>query len=168
MRQSLISTQSQSGFSLIEVMIAMLVLAVGAGGIALLLLASVQGTVQAQERSMATLQAAELAQLIHANPAVLGHFILPAGFTRNCNQGSSCSSDEWAASHLQQWQQDLEAGIAQAHGVVCKDSSPMDGDYSDLACDGIGEPLVKIVWQEQSSSQHSQQTQRLVLPLPQP
>ncbi len=162
------NAQSQNGFSLIEVMIAMLILVVGAGGLALLLLASVQGTLQAQERSMATLQAAELAQLIHANPAALGHFVLPLGDAQNCQQGTSCSSDEWAASHLQQWQQNLQAAMAQAHGVVCLDSSPLDGDSTDLSCDGSGAAVVKIVWQERSRDQQGQQIQRLVLPLPQP
>lgn len=160
--------QSQNGFSLIEVMIAMLVLAIGAGGLALLLVASVQGTVQAQERSMATLQAAELAQLIYANPAALGHFILPPGNVQDCQQGAGCSSEEWAASHLQQWQQNLQAAMEQAHGVVCLDSSPLDGDSTDLSCDGNGATVVKIVWQEQSPDRQGQQTRRLVLPLPQP
>jgi len=161
------SAQQHSGFSLLEVMIAMLVLAIGASGLALLLLASVQGTLQAQERSMAVLQASELAQLIHANPAVLGHFMFPVGNVEDCSPGSSCSSDEWAASHLQQWQQDLHRSLAEVQGVVCQDSSPLDGDSSDLACDGSGVPLVKIAWEEQSRDQQGQQTQRLVMPLPQ-
>jgi len=167
MYQSPGSTQKQKGFSLLEVMIAMLVLATGASGLALLLLASVQGTLQAQERSMAALQTSELAQLIHANPAVLGHFMFPVGNARNCSPGLICSSDEWAASHLQQWQQDLQRSLAEVQGVVCQDSSPLDGDSSDLACDGSGVPLVKIAWQEQSRNEQGQQTQRLVLPLPQ-
>lgn len=163
-----IRIESQSGFSLIEVMIAMLVLAIGAGGLALLLVTSVQGTVQAQERSMAALQAAELAQLIHANPTALGHFLLAPVDAQGCQPGASCSSGEWAASHLQQWQQNLQAAMEQAHGVVCLDSSPLDGDSTDLSCDGNGPAVVKIVWQEGSAGRHAQQTRRLVLPLPQP
>lgn len=160
--------RTQKGFSLIEVMIAMLVLAVGGSGLALLLMASVQGTVQAQERSMATLQATELAHLIHANPATLGHFIFPVGEAGNCQQGMTCSKEDWAASHLQQWQRDLEQAMAQAHGVVCLDSTPMDGDSTDLSCDGSGAAMVKIAWQEQSRDKQGQHTQRLVFPLPQP
>ncbi len=160
--------RNQSGFSLIEVMIAMVILAMGACGLAMLLLTSVQGTVQAQERSTATSQASELAQLIHANPAALGHFALPVEDAQNCQQGMTCASDEWAASHLQQWQRNLEQAMAQAHGAVCLDSSPLDGDAADLSCDGSGAAVVKIVWQEQSRNHQAQQTQRLVLPLPQP
>jgi len=168
MPQYPMKSRTQNGFSLIEVMIAMLILAVGAGALALLLLASVQGTVQAQERSMATLQASELAQLIHANPAALGHFILPVGNTQSCQQEMTCSSEEWAASHLQQWQRNLEEAMTQAHGIVCLDTSPLDGDPTDLSCDGSGAAMVKITWQEQSRSNQDKQTHRLVLPLPQP
>lgn len=168
MRNFPMTAKIQNGFSLIEVMIALLILAIGAGALALLLLASVQGTVQAQERSMATLKASELAQLIHGNPAVLGHFVFPVGNAQICQPGLTCSSDEWAASHLQQWQRDLEDAMAQAVGVVCLDSSPLDGDGADLSCDGNGAAVVKIVWQEQSRNQQGQQTQRLALPLPQP
>jgi len=169
MRTYTIQARTQNGFSLIEVMIAMVILAIGAAGLALLLLASVQGTVQAQERSMATLQASELAQLIHANPTALGHFAFPLGDAQNCQQGMTCSSGEWAASHLQQWQRNLEQAMAEAHGAVCLDSSPLDGDSAELSCDGSGVAVVKIVWQEHSRDNHGQQqTQRLVLPLPQP
>lgn len=163
-----IQAQTHNGFSLIEVMIAMLVMTLGAGALALLLMASVRGTVQAQERSVVTLQAAELAQLIHANPAALGHFILPPGEVQDCQQGRGCANDEWAASHLRHWQQNLHAAMEQAHGAVCLDSSPLDGDGTDLSCDGSGQPVVKIVWQEQLTNQEDQTIQRLVLPLPQP
>lgn len=158
----------QYGFSLLEVMIAMLILAMGGGGLALLLMASVQGTVQAQERSMATLQASELAQLIHANPASLGHFMYAVGNPPDCGDDLPCPTDGWAGNQLLQWQQDLEQSATQAHGVVCQDSSPLDGEPHELACDGAGEALVKIVWQEHASGQPLPQTKRLVLPLPRP
>jgi type IV pilus modification protein PilV len=156
---------------LIEVMIAMLVLAVGGGGLALLLLASVQGTAQAQERSMATLHASELAQLIHANPASLGHFMYAADDTAICSDSQPCEASDWASNHLDQWQQALEQSASRAQGVVCRDSSPKDGEPDELACDGSGEALVKVVWQQQTDSRQSgdrqsMETRRLVLPLP--
>ncbi|MDZ4729766.1 MAG: type IV pilus modification protein PilV [Xanthomonadales bacterium] len=158
----------EQGFSLIEVMLAMLLLAVGGSGLALVLLASVQGTAQAQERSMVTLQASELAQLIHANPSTLGHFIYAATQPANCGDGLPCPTIDWASSHLHQWQQALERSASRAQGLVCMDSSPLDGEPGELACDGTGEALVKIVWQEQVRGQRTLETKRLVMPLPRP
>ncbi len=159
------SIPNQNGFSLLEVLIAMLVLAIGAGGLALLLLTSVQGTAQAQEHSFATLQASELAQLIHANPATLGHFMYPDNTAAHCDEEQPCQDAAWARSHLQQWQSALQHSLSQVQGLVCKDSSPMDGDVADAACDGEGEALVKIVWQPPASSRQTAETRRIVLPL---
>lgn len=168
MGQRDIQIVDQYGFSLLEVMIAMLILAFGGGGLALLLMASVQGTAQAEERSSAALQASGLAQLIHANPASLGHFMYAVGNPPDCGDDLPYPVNSWAGSQLQQWQQELEQSAAQAHGAVCRDSSPLDGEPHELACDGAGEALVKIVWQEQARGQPHPQTKRLVLPLPRP
>ena len=156
MRQKAHPPPAQQGFSLIEVMIAVLVLSTGAAALAVLLMNSVQGTAQAQERSMAAIHGSELAQLIHASPASLGHFIYASGGSNSCGQDPFCSiqdtggsAGDWANSHLQQWQQELEQNISQAHGVVCRDSSPLDGNPQDIACDGNGLPMVKIVWLDQ-------------------
>lgn len=159
------NTSGQNGFSLLEVLIAMPVLAMGAGGLALLLLASVQGTAQAQDHSLAALQASELAQLIYANPATLGHFMYPDSSAEACNENQPCLDSEWASGHLQQWQSALQQSISQAQGLVCKDSSPMDGDPTDPACDGEGAALVKIVWQHPARGQQATETHRVVVPL---
>lgn len=159
---------NESGFSLIEVMIAMLVLAVGAAGMGLMLLTSVQGTVQAQERSQATFQASELAQLIHANPAVLGHLTHSYEAVTECSVENPCPDGQWARDHLQQWQQELQHSISLALGTVCHDSSPLDGDLSDLACDGLGDAVVKVVWHEPAKNRQPPVDRQLVLPLPQP
>lgn len=168
MHQREIRAVNQRGFSLIEVMVAMLILAVGGAGLTLLLLTSIQGTAQAQERSMVTLQASELAQLIHANPSTLGHFIYAAAEPVNCRDDIPCPTIDWASSHLQKWQQALEQSASRAQGLVCMDSSPLDGEPGELACDGTGEALVKIVWQEQARGQRTLETKRLVMPLPRP
>jgi type IV pilus assembly protein PilV len=155
----------QAGFSLLEVLLAMLVFAGGAGGLALLLLASVQGTAEAQDHSSAVLHASELAQLIHANPATLGHFIYATEALPACAESLPCTDAEWARSHLQQWQAALRQRLAEAEGVVCRDSSPTDGEVTDLACDGGGGAVVKVVWRQAGRERQSAVTQRFVLPL---
>ena len=158
----------QTGFSLLEVLVAMLVMAVGTCGLGLLLLTSVQGTAQAGERSMAAIQASELAQLIHANPAALGHFMHGNDSQPGCGDELPCSGDSWATDHLAQWQRELQSSIALATGTVCKDSSALDGNVADLACDGLGNAMVKVAWQEAGKGQQLPQDHLLVLPLPQP
>ena len=159
--------RKQRGASLIEVMIALLVMAMGGSGMGLLMLSSVQGTVEAQEQSRATLQAAELAQLIHANPAAFGHWLRAGTVATDC-QDDACKDGNWAGDHLQQWQQELQHSIYQARGIVCNDSSPLDGNVSELACDGQGDAVVKVVWRLPSNNQQQPVERRLVLPLPQP
>jgi hypothetical protein len=131
----------------------------------------VQGTVQAQERSEAAQQAAELAQLIHANPAVWGHLVQTCQGLEAFNPGENCAQHVWAAKHLQQWQRELQDSISAARGIICQDSSPLDGDLANLACDGHGDAVVKIVWQETPGSsplaEKAAALQRLALPLPQ-
>ncbi len=156
-----------AGFSLIEVMIATLVLAIGAAGLSLLLLTSVKGTAQAQERSEATRQAAELAQLIHANPAVWGHLVHTREGPGACSPEGACPQQAWAELHLQQWQRELQGSISAARGIICEDSSPLDGNLADLGCDGQGGAVVKVVWQEAAGSGPAAELQRLALPLPQ-
>jgi type IV pilus assembly protein PilV len=168
MLQLKLSAARTKGFSLIEVMIAMLVLGVGGGGLALLLMLAIQGTTQAQERSIATFQASELAQLIHANPSSLGHFMYAADESSGCTKDLPCPADGWAGHHLQQWQLAVEQSAARARGAICRDSSPLDGGPDGLACDGAGDALVKIVWQEQGRNQQTPETRRLVFPLPRP
>lgn len=156
-----------AGYSLIEVLLAMAVLAIGAAGTSLLLLSSVQGTVRAEERSLVTLQASELAQLIHANPAVWGHLIQGGQAVTECSQDQACTQSDWASQHLQQWQLDLQQSISAAQGIICRDSSPQDGNLEDLSCDGEGDAVVKVVWQETSNSPAQAGPHRLALPLPQ-
>jgi len=161
----LVPRPSQTGFSLLEVLVAMLVFAGGAGGLALLLLASVQGTAEAQDYSSAVLHASDLAQLIHANPASLGHLIYAAEALPACGASTPCADGEWARSHLQQWQTALRQRIAEAEGLVCRDSSPADGEVADLACDGSGGAVIKIVWSRAGRERDTAVTQRFVLPL---
>jgi type IV pilus assembly protein PilV len=165
MRHHSLKQTSQSGFSLIEVLVAMLVMAIGAGGLAILLLSSVQGTVQAQDRSHATIQAANLAQLIYANPSSLGHFLYAESGSRTCDEEIPCSGD-WAGEQLQSWQLALEQQVAHSRGVLCRDSSPMDGSLLDPACDGSGDAVIKIVWQAPSHPGSGVENQRIILPLP--
>ena len=71
---------SNGGFSLIEVLVAAVLLAFGLTGLSLMMMKSVQGTAEARDRTWATMEASSLAELILMNPGSLGHFINPVEF----------------------------------------------------------------------------------------
>lgn len=74
-----IHLKRQSGVSLLEVLIAVLVLSVGLLGIAGLQTANIRNTQSAHQRTVAVLLAASMAERIRANPAaaITGAFVLP-------------------------------------------------------------------------------------------
>ncbi|RVU41771.1 type IV pilus modification protein PilV [Rheinheimera riviphila] len=89
--------QRQTGVSLLEVLIAVLVLSVGLLGIAGLQTANLRNTQSAHQRTVAVLLAASMAERIRANPvaAAAGAFAL----TKNCkalSAGGSIQSVEHA------------------------------------------------------------------------
>ena len=89
--------QRQAGVSLLEVLIAVLVLSVGLLGIAGLQTANLRNTQSAHQRTVAVLLAASMAERIRANPvaAITGVFALD----KNCkalSAGSSIQSVEHA------------------------------------------------------------------------
>jgi type IV pilus assembly protein PilV len=92
-----VSPHSQKGVSLLEVLIAVLVLSVGLLGIAGLQTANLRNTQSAHQRTVAVLLAASMSERIRANPtaAVAGLFVLG----KNCTPltaGASIESVEHA------------------------------------------------------------------------
>jgi type IV pilus assembly protein PilV len=139
----------QRGFSLVEVMVAAVVFSVGLGGLSIMLLTSVHGTVEAHNETTAAMQAASLAELILMNPAATGHYIHPpADLPADCLSVESCSDASWAYGNLRRWQQELEQNLARATGLVCQDSTPDDGYSSEPGCDQTGPVVVKVFWDE--------------------
>jgi type IV pilus assembly protein PilV len=74
-------TNSQNGFSMIEVLVTMVILAIGLLGVAGLQIASVRNTQVAAQRSIATQQAYDMAERMRANmgPFVNGLPVAGAG-----------------------------------------------------------------------------------------
>jgi type IV pilus assembly protein PilV len=91
------SRRHQAGVSLLEVLIAVLVLSVGLLGIAGLQTANMRNTQSAHQRTVAVLLAVSMSERIRANPAaaLAGSFVL----AKNCtalNAGASIESLEHA------------------------------------------------------------------------
>ena len=83
----------QVGFSLLEVMISLLVLAIGMLGLGGLQVTALKGTTRAHSRTIATMYAMELADRMRANPAgVSGGFY---GGSTSCSGGEYCRNSTY-------------------------------------------------------------------------
>lgn len=154
--------KQQSGFSLIEVLISIFVLAVGLLGAAGLQMLSLQQEQSAYLRSQATIIAYDMADRMRANPAGLsdgGYNNPTAAYNINCTTSSGCTSAQMATHDFYEWAGNGTTTTSIANilprgvGVVCLDSSPEDGDLTDAACDNTGSVYaIKIWWSDDRSA----------------
>ena len=137
------------GFSLLEVLIAGTVFSLGLAGLAALLLASVIGSAEARREGIASVAAASLAEQIRLNPGALERFLdPPARVSRVCgaNERDPCTAGQRADFDFRLWQLELADSIPGARGIVCRDSTPLDGLADNVQCDGSGPLVIKIFW----------------------
>jgi len=128
-------------------LVATVIFSLGLGGLALMMLTSVHGTLAARDETIAAAQLSSLAELIMMNPSSTGHdSILLSESLGACANPDDCAGNDWLSGNLQQWQHELEQNLALATSLVCRDSSPEDGDAGTPSCDGAGATVVKIFW----------------------
>lgn len=157
----------QRGFSLIELGVATAIYSMGLGSLSMLMLLAVHGTSGARLDTAAVMHTASLAEMIAMNSDAIGHYAFHSG-TGPCDDGQPCSADELAATNLATWRARLEEDLPRGTGLLCRDSTPADGDGEDPACDGYGGPVVKVFWEapadEERESEPNRQVSRLALP----
>jgi type IV pilus assembly protein PilV len=148
----------QKGLTLVEIMVAVLVLAVGLAGTAALTLFNVTGTAAAQTYSQATVLADQMADSIRANMAAYesAQFISdPATSSVNCTSGTSCTAIQLAEYDVTTWKAVVAAALPAGQSFVCTDSTPDDGQPGSLACDGAGNNVIKLFWLDMRLSDES-------------
>jgi len=104
------SRSNDAGFTLLEVLIALCVLATGMLGIGVMLLESVRASRSALHRTAAVALAADLGDRIRANRMAGDDYALGAGTlagapTSECALSDACGPSDVAALDLYQWQQ---------------------------------------------------------------
>lgn len=172
------SSRRLTGFSLIEVLIAIVVLSFGLLGVAGLQAASLKYGRIARQQSMAVNFARELAEMMRANPTVAilstgnpyyGDFsaaTIPAMGTTTClDVGSSCSDDAAVASaQMIDWLARVGQALPQARVVVCADSAPYEAS-SGLPQWGCTAPPsgehtanIKLGWAQETTDKQIQLT----------
>lgn len=89
---------NESGFSLIEVLITMVVMAVGLLGLAVLQLKSVQFSQASMQQSIAASQASDLAERLWSNLCVLEQGGVPERIIREWSAAHTSSMPKWAST----------------------------------------------------------------------
>jgi type IV pilus modification protein PilV len=148
-----------SGFSLIEVLVASTVFSLGLAGFTALLLSSIIGSAQARREGIVSVAAASLAEQIRLNPTAIDRYLNPPkNISKICAGNQSCSPGQQADYDFRFWQLELADRIRNARGVVCRDETPQDGIEGNIHCDGTGPLVIKIFWDDQSTDQNSDAT----------
>jgi type IV pilus modification protein PilV len=154
-----------SGFSLLEVLIAATIFSFGLAGFAALLLVSISGSTQAHREGVASMAAASLSEQIRLNPTALGHYLNPPDqISRICAGNVHCTPGQQADYDFRLWQLEIADRIQNAKGLVCRDGTPEDGAEGDSHCDDTGPLVIKIFWDGGRTDENGQSEQhRLVL-----
>jgi type IV pilus assembly protein PilV len=98
------SRKRQCGFSLVEVMIALVIMSVGMLGIAGLYFQSLQAGRTSMFRHHAVTLAGDVADRIRANPTAAIAYIDPVGANNNCVLGGAdCTPGQMAANDVLLW-----------------------------------------------------------------
>ena len=120
--------KTNTGFTLIEVLIAMLVLAVGLLGLAGLQATSLRNNQSAYNRSQATQLASDLADRMRANVAGKATYtaILPSSATAkpNCLTTTGCIPADMAENDLFQWNSAVHNNLPSGIGTLSHNPNP--------------------------------------------
>jgi type IV pilus assembly protein PilV len=161
------------GFSLIEVLVAVIVLSTGLLGLAGLQVTSLRFNHSAYLRSQATLLAYELADRMRANrPTMVANgYNVPnnavAAGVAACRTAAGCTTAQMATDDIWQWQQALAQLLPNGQGVVCLDTIPVEAASTPAApsCNGGGTTYAIKVWWDDNRTGDPAQFQRFVVTL---
>lgn len=146
------SNRKQRGTTLMEVLIAMLVLSFGMMGMAGVQAVSLRGNQTAYYRTQATTLTTDIVERMRANVVGVegGAYNDVAGAaTASCFTAAGCTSVQMAAQDVLDWEAQITALLPSATAVVCIDSTGADGTAAANACDDTGNIYaIKIWWDD--------------------
>lgn len=142
-----------AGFTLLEVLVAVVVLSVGLLGLASLQVNGLRFNHSAYMRTQATLLAEELADRMRANRPgfIANNYDNPAGaLVPACRTAAGCTAAEMARNDIAEWQQALAALLPNGQGVVCRDGVPIEVASTPAApsCDEGTTYAIKVWWDD--------------------
>ena len=144
----------QRGFTMLEVLISIVVIAFGMLGVAGLQAFALKNSQGASYRSVATVLATDLIDRMRANPVGSTNGLYASGAvqgastaTADCLTPTGCDAVALAAHDLAEWQALIAAALPAGVGYLCQDATPNDGTGpGDPQCSGTGAYVVKIWW----------------------
>ena len=117
----------KGGFSLLEVLIALVVLSIGLLGLASLQHLSLQRNQSAYHRTVATLLAYDIADRMRANRVALSSYVLsPPASSASAPQdcvSATCTPAQLAAYDLSKWLSEMGARLPAAKGEITQSGS---------------------------------------------
>lgn len=135
--------QRARGFSLVEVLVALIVMSVGMLGIASLYVQSMQAGRTSLFRHNAVTLAGDVADRIRANPTA-GATYAGAGADFNCvAMGVNCSAPQMAAQDILTWQAQALTSLPEGEVEVVFDNAVTPPTYR-----------ISVVWQEPEGEQN--------------
>ena len=139
-------TKRVAGFTLVEVLIALIILSVGMLGIAGLYVHSMQAGRTSLFRHHAVTLVGDVADRIRANPRAAAAYGL-AGANNNCvNGGIDCSPAQMAANDIDLWDQQAADTLPNGTVTVVFDNAVLPPTYEiTVAWDEPGENMTYII-----------------------
>jgi len=146
------------GFSLIEVLVALLVLSIGLLGLAALQTTGLAFNHQSYERTQAVLQGYDIIDRMRANKSETGGIInatydsvalgnLPT-VSVDC-ASASCTGTQLAAYDIYQWNAANASILAEGKGAICKGAFTNDANGYPASCDVDGSIYrIAVTWKE--------------------
>ena len=161
---------ANTGFSLLEVMVALMILSVGLLALAGLQLMGLQLNQQSFFRDQTATMAYDMADRMRANTTATidGNYDNPTGVNNSCVQvgstpPSNCNVAEMAVHDFWEWNQSLAQYLPNGSGQVCLDSDATD----TTLCDGAGTTYtIYVNWTENEEGGQVQKTFSLRLAPP--
>lgn len=140
------------GSSLIEVLVAMLVLASGILGMNALQTSSLKSNQNSYMRVLANTYALDMVERLRANEqgSMAGNYDDPTPTaTANCLVPTGCTAAQMAANDVFEWEAQVAAYLPMGAATICLDSTPDDGTAALPACDGLNSTYaIKIWWDD--------------------
>lgn len=140
----------QRGFTLLEVLVAMLILSVGLIGLVGLQLNGMANVRDAYYRSQAVVLAYDIADRMRANRQGMlnGNYDDVTGAEQgSCRSTTGCDASQLSGDDVFLWRLQVAEALPGGDAVVCVDSTADDGTSAASAgCDGSGGQYVSKIW----------------------
>ena len=159
---------AEAGFSLIEVLIAILILAFGVVSMGGLQLASLKSNQISGYSATAATLVKDYTEMMRSNPSIasivtttggVNPYLFDSSDTSSFSatppadcKSTVCDGANLAKMHVADWAARVASSLPQGRAVVCRDETPKSGSAFEWTCDGAGSLVtIKVGWVDKRS-----------------